>query len=122
RGEFTLGVRASLGLARADVDPVRARLEQAAGDHQADATGATGHDRRFAGQVEQIHELPALSHSPSSTCLSRVRSAATAPTSAPKSSSVKPGRRLSVNTTSHPRSSAITRSGMYRTSPEGNVT
>ena len=48
----------------------------------------------------------------SSTCLSRARSAATAAASARNSSSLIPGDRRSVNTTSHARSSAITRIGL----------
>src|SRR6266571_1849617 len=57
-GDFPLGVRASQRVARADVNPAGAGLEQAAGDHQPDAAGAAGHDGRLAGQVEQVHRLP----------------------------------------------------------------
>src|SRR5262249_6039967 len=63
----------------------------------------------------RVHDLP-------STAASRSRSAATSAASLAKTSSLTPGKRNSVNTTSLPSSFFRTRSGLCTTAPVGNVT
>src|SRR5207248_7701667 len=57
RRQLLLGGRDGIGLTRADVD-APAALQQPAGEHHADATGAAGDDGDLAGDVEQVHGQP----------------------------------------------------------------
>ena len=74
--------------------------------------------REYAHQARSIYRADWLgdltersAQRDSSSCLSLARSAATRPASRANSSSVMPGRRRSVNTTSLPFPSSITRIG-----------
>jgi hypothetical protein len=78
--------------------PVAAHREMYGYDHPVSFRGVVGIGASAVGQTRQS----------SSTRLSLARSAATASPSALNSSSVMPGRRRTVNTTSDPLSSAIT--------------